>query len=114
MKNIFIGMLGIFLGAFSCYAQSTTSLRGVITDPTGGVVPNATISLISTENGSVRGNVTDANGAYSFFQLALASYKLTSEQPGSATMTRTDVKLLVNPPTTLDLTMKVSAISEVV
>jgi hypothetical protein len=114
MRNVFIGILGMFLGAFSCYAQSTTSLRGVITDPTGGVVPNATISLISTENGSVRGNVTDANGAYSFLQIAPGSYKLTAEKAGFATMTRTDVKLLVNTPSTLDLTMKVSAISEVV
>src|ERR1700676_4668958 len=114
MKNIFIGMLGIFLGAFSCYAQSTTSLRGVITDPTGGVVPNATISLASTENGFVRQNVTDGNGAYSFLQIAPGTYKLTAEKAGFATMTRSDVKLLVNTPTTFDLTMKVSAISEVV
>ena len=114
MKNIFIGMLGIFLGAFSCYAQSTTSLRGVITDPTGGVVPNATISLASTENGFVRQNVTDANGAYSFLQIAPGTYKLTIEKTGFATMTRSDVKLLVNTPSTFDLTMKVSTISETV
>src|SRR6202163_3450473 len=114
MKNIFIGMLGIFLGAFSCYAQSTTSLRGVITDPTGGVVAHAKINLASTENGFVRRNVTDANGAYSFLQIAPGTYKLTIEKTGFATMTRSDVKLLVNTPSTFDLTMKVSTISETV
>jgi hypothetical protein len=114
MRNIFIGILGIFLGVCNCYAQSTTSLRGVISDPSGGVVPNATISLASTENGFVRQNVTDANGAYSFLQIAPGTYKLTAEKAGFATMTRSDVKLLVNTPTTLNLTMTVSAVSEIV
>src|SRR5882762_8339994 len=114
MRNIFLGMLGIFLGALSCYAQSTTSLRGVITDPSGGVVPNATVSIISTENGYVRQNATDGNGGYSFLQIAPGTYKLTVEKAGFATMTRSDVKLLVNTPSALNLTMTVSAISETV
>src|SRR5467141_4068954 len=114
MKSIFLGMLGIFLGALSCYAQSTTSLRGVITDPSGGVVPNATVRIISTENGYVRQNATDGNGGYSFLQIAPGTYKLTVEKTGFATMTRSDVKLLVNTPSTLDLAMAVSATGEVV
>ena len=58
MRNIFIGLLGIFLGTFSCYAQSTTSLRGVITDPSGAVIPGATATLTNADNGFVRRNVT--------------------------------------------------------
>ena len=114
MKKIVMSLLGIFLGACSAYAQSTTSLRGVITDPSGGVIPEATVSIISADNGSVRRNVTDASGEYKFVQIAPGNYKLAAEKEGFATMMRSDVKLMVNTPTTLDLAMAISATGEVV
>src|SRR6266446_8902618 len=106
MRNIFMGLLGIFLGTFSCYAQSTTSLRGVITDPSGGVIPDATVSITNADNGFLRRNATDASGEYKFLQIAPGTYKVTAEKEGFATMTRSDVKLLVNTPSTLDLDRK--------
>jgi len=114
MRNIFMGLLGIFLGTFSCYAQSTTSMRGVITDPSGGVIPEAIVTITNADNGLLRRNVTDASGEYKFLQIAPGTYKLSAEKEGFATMTRSDVKLLVNTPTTLDLAMAVSATGEVV
>jgi hypothetical protein len=66
MRNIFMVLLGIFLGTSSCYAQSTTSLRGVITDPSGGVIPEATVTITNEDNGFLRRNVTDATGEYKF------------------------------------------------
>src|SRR5260370_8603760 len=114
MRSIFMGLLGIFLGTFSCYAQSTTSLRGVITDPSGGVIPEATVTITNEDNGFLRPNVTDATGEYKFLQVAPGTYKLTAVKEGFAKMTRSDVKLLVNTPTTLDLAMVVRATVEVV
>ena len=114
MRNIFMGLLGIHLGTFSCYAQSTTSMRGVITDPSGGVIPEAIVTITNADNGLLRRNVTDASGEYKFLQIAPGTYKLSAEKEGFATMTRSDVKLLVNTPTTLDLAMAVSATGEVV
>src|SRR6202158_6099326 len=114
MRNIFMGLLGILLGTFSCYAQSTTSMRGVITDPSGGVIPEAIVTITNADNGLLRRNVTDASGEYKFLQIAPGTYKLSAEKEGFATMTRSDVKLLVNTPTTLDLAMAVSATGEVV
>ena len=108
------GLLGFFLGALSCSAQSTTSLRGVITAPSGGVIPGATVSISYADNGLLRQNVTDASGEYKFLQIAPGTYKVTAEKAGFATMTRSDVKLLVNTPGTLDLAMAVSATGEVV
>ena len=109
-----MGLLGIFLGTFSCYAQSTTSMRGVITDPSGGVIPEAIVTITNADNGLLRRNVTDASGEYKFLQIAPGTYKLTAEKEGFATMTRSEVKLLVNTPTTLDMAMAVSATGEVV
>jgi hypothetical protein len=114
MRSIFPGLLGFFLATLSCSAQSTTSLRGVITDPSGGVIPGATVSISNADNGLLRRNVTDASGEYKFLQIAPGTYKVTAEKTGFATMTRSDVKLLVNTPSTLDLAMAISASGEVV
>ena len=114
MKKIFLGLLGTFFGLCSAYAQSTTSLRGVVTDPSGGVIPDAIITLMNTENGGARHTITHINGAYSFPQIAPGNYELVAEKSGFAKMTRTDVTLLVNLPSTLDLAMIVRDAGEVV
>ena len=114
MRKFFLGLLCIFLGTCTARGQSTTSLHGLITDPSGGVIPDATVTLTSTENGGARRTATDANGAYNFPQLAPGNYKLEAEKNGFAKMTRADVTLLVNTPSTLNLAMRVSSAGEVV
>ena len=114
MKKFLMGLIVIFLGTCIAYSQSTTSLRGVITDPSGGVIPETAITMTSTENGLVRRTVTDANGVYNFPQVAPGTYRLMAEKTGFAKMTRSDITLLVNTPSTLDLAMTVSNAGEVV
>ena len=69
---------------------------------------------MNTENGGARHTITDINGAYSFPQIAPGNYELVAEKSGFAKMTRTDVTLLVNLPSTLDLAMIVRDAGEVV
>jgi hypothetical protein len=107
-------LLCLVLSSVSAHGQSTSSLRGTVTDPSGAVIPGATVTISSSENGSSRRNLTDANGEYSFLQVVPGTYKLTVEKAGFATMTRGDVQLLVNTPATLNLTMAISATGEVV
>jgi hypothetical protein len=114
IKKISLVLLLVFLGACCSYAQSTTSLRGVITDSSGGVIAEATVTMTSTENGAVRTSATDANGVYNFPQVAPGTYKLTAEKAGFSKMTRGNIALLVNTPSTLDLVMVVGATGDVV
>lgn len=94
------------------YAQSTASLRGVIADPSGAVVPEAVVTLSNIQNGSKRSIISGATGEYSFLQVAPGAYKLVVDKPGFATMTSDNIQLLVNTPTTLDITMTVSSTGE--
>jgi hypothetical protein len=96
------------------HSQATTSLRGTVTDPTGAVIPEATVSIKSFENGSSRKILTDVNGEYSFLQVAPGEYNLVAEKPGFATITNAHIKLLVNTPATLDLKMSLSSAGEIV
>ena len=102
------------LGTVGAQAQATASLRGTISDPSGAVIPGATVSIKSADNGSIRKSATDPNGEYSFLQVAPGTYKLVAEKPGFATMTKDNINLLVNTPEALDLKMSLSTTGEIV
>jgi hypothetical protein len=95
-------------------AQSTTSLTGTVTDPTGAVIPNATITVENVETGLKRSSATDATGGYSFPQLPPGLYRVTAAAAGFRTTSIPDVRLLVNNPATLNIRMEVGQITETV
>jgi hypothetical protein len=92
---------------------ATTSLRGVVKDPSGAVVPNAKITLINPANGQSVSATSSAAGEYVFPQLAPAHYTIRATATGFGDQTKT-AELLVNQPATIDFTMTVQALSTVV
>ena len=58
-------------------ATTTATLSGVVTDPTGAVMPKVTVTVASPEKGINRTVTTDGGGRYSFNQLPPATYSLT-------------------------------------
>jgi hypothetical protein len=61
----------------------TASLRGAVTDPTGAVIPNATVT-ITDSSGTSRTATSDRNGNYSFIQLLSGRYTLQASAPDFA------------------------------
>ena len=104
----------LLIAVFSAYSQSTTSLRGTVSDSQGGVIPGAVVTLTDRDKGASRQIVTDAVGSYAFLQLPPGTYTLKVENPGFSTATRDSIKLLVNTPATLDLRLEVGNASETV
>jgi len=96
------------------YAQATTSLRGVVTDQTGAVIPGAVVSLTNSGTGFKRQALTGEDGVYQFLQIAPGTYQVSTEKAGFTTVTRDTVQLQVNTPGTLDLRMDVGATSDIV
>ncbi|HET6177922.1 MAG TPA: carboxypeptidase-like regulatory domain-containing protein [Candidatus Sulfotelmatobacter sp.] len=114
VKLLALALFAVLLGTVGAQGQATASLRGTITDPSGAVIPDATVTIKSADNGAVRRSSTDSTGEYSFLQVAPGSYKLVAEKPGFSTMSKGDIKLLVNTPETLDLKMSLSSTGEIV
>jgi hypothetical protein len=102
------------LSAFTAYSQSTTSVRGTVTDPSAAVIPQAVVTLKDPANGTKRQVPTSADGSYQFLQVTPGTYQLVVEKPGFATVTRDGVHLLVNTPATIDLSMALGRTGEVV
>jgi len=112
MKKLLISV-GLLLSIHvALFAQATTQVSGVVTDPTGAVIPNTTIELQNLDTGLKRTMTSDAAGAYSFLQIIPGQYKITATVTGFRTTTIGDVRLLVNNPATVNIKMEVGQVSE--
>jgi len=65
-------------------AQYRASLQGTVTDPQGGVVPDATVTLTSKETNIAKTVTTVSSGVYTLPGLAPGRYSLTVEKSGFA------------------------------
>ena len=78
-------VLGAIL-ALSCnYALAvdvTARIKGVVTDPTGAVIPNATITATNVATGVVTTTVSSSSGDYRFQALTIGTYSVTVTAPG--------------------------------
>ena len=110
MRRVFAFAL-VLVGLFSVttFAQTaTTSLRGVVTDASGALVPNATVSLSDKANGTSYSATTNSAGRYIFPVITPATYQVDITSSGFAPQSRI-AELLVNQPATIDFTMSVKS-----
>src|SRR5215475_461360 len=84
--------------AVSLFGQ-TTSLNGTVSDPTGAVIPNATISIVNVDTGLQREEKSDSQGRYNLEALPPGTYKVTGKASGFADAVL-NVRLFVNQPAT--------------
>lgn len=97
-----------------CIAQTAqTSLRGVVHDASGAVIPNATVTILKPDTGFTAKRTTSAVGAFSFEQIPPGAYTVQVSAAGFATQVQR-VELLVNQPSTLEVPMSLGQASTTV
>ncbi len=69
-------------GLTAARAQSTATLAGTVTDPTGAVVPKASVTIRSLGTGVERTAVSDDAGNFTAPSLQPGDYKVTVDAPG--------------------------------
>jgi hypothetical protein len=85
----------LLLVAVSSFGQSqNASVGGQITDPSGAFIPNATVTVTSTERQVPQTVKTDTEGRYSFPNLTPGTYDLTVEAAGFKGYVEHNVQLL--------------------
>jgi len=104
----------LFAGAPAAWGQATTSLRGTITDSSGGAVGSATVTITNAESRIERSATTASDGSYQFSLLLPGTYKLTISAQGFQRYEETALQLLVNTPATVNVQLKVGATTQVV
>src|SRR6266540_1659856 len=75
LPTIFVSSLGL--------AQETTgSIEGTVTDPSGAAVPHASVEISGSTLVRPRTATTDSSGYYNFSQLPPGSYEVNVKAPG--------------------------------
>jgi hypothetical protein len=107
-------LLALFLGTLSAFAQ-TTSLSGVVTDPSGAIIPDAIVTVTNTATSASRNTVTDGAGVYNLQQLAPGLYGVEAQRPGFATYKLAEpLRLQTATPAELNITMTLGQVSETI
>lgn len=107
-------LLCVALLAVAGRAQTiTATVTGTVTDPTGAVVPGATVTVISKETGTTRSVTTDNEGRYTVPFLQPGVYDISVEGAGFARQTRQNIRLEVAQKATIDFTLS-ATVQEVV
>src|SRR6266550_7800792 len=106
-------VLGCF---FAAQAQVTSgTVRGVVTDPNGAVVPNAKVTISQKSTNTSTTTQTNNSGEFSFQNLLVGDdYSVTIEAPNFKTLTLTDVKVQLNQATDLPAQLALGTVGEVV
>ncbi|WP_229740894.1 TonB-dependent receptor [Silvibacterium dinghuense] len=104
----------VLFGVVGAFAQNaTTSLRGVVKDPSGAVVPGATITLSNSSTGFTASATSNGAGEYQLQQLPPAKYTITVAAAGFGNQTKS-AELLVNQPATINFAVTVQSSNVVV
>lgn len=94
-------------------AQTATgSIVGSATDPSGGVIVGATVTLTQVGTNETRTTVTDSRGAYSLTFLQPATYNIAIESPGFKTFVQKGIILNVDATLTVNAKLPVGAVSQ--
>lgn len=96
-------------------AQVTgATLSGTVTDPSGGVIPNARVSVMNVSQGTERTSTTNKTGDYTLPNVTPGSYRLRVEAQGFQTQVRTSLELTVGQVETLNISLAVAGASETI
>src|SRR3984893_9494972 len=93
-------------------AASTAQVNGVVRDSSGLAVPGAAIKAAQTATGAVRTVVSGPDGAYVLANLPIGPYLLEVTKEGFTKYVQTGIVLQVDSNPTIEIPMKVGAVSE--
>ncbi len=85
---VFVTSLTLGSGRLRAQTSTTGDVTGVVTDPSGSVVPNATVNLKDETKGGTQESKTNAQGTYHFYLLTPGPYTVTVTAAGFQTTSR--------------------------
>ena len=92
----------------------TTSLTGLVTDASGGVIPGATVELQNEATRETRRTEAGAAGYYNFSQLLPGTYQLTVESAGFKRSVRPGIELRSGIPGEVNVQLELGEVTETV
>ena len=112
--RLWIVALTLLIGPAAVAGQSsaTGSLKGVITDSSGGVLPGASVRALSPDTGVSQSTVAGSSGDWTIPALPVGRYELTFELDGFKKLSRGDVLVEAAVTRQLNVALEVGSLSE--
>jgi hypothetical protein len=104
-------VFGVLFMSAAVWAQ-TSQINGVINDSSGSVIPGAAIKVTQTATGVVRTATSGTDGGYAIPNLPTGPYMVEVTKEGFSKFVQTGIVLEVASSATLDVAMRVGAVSE--
>ncbi len=114
-RNLFTIVLACLLISGLALAQgvgASGDIKGVVTDPSGAVVANATVTATDINKGIKHTVTTDNNGQFHLIGLQPATYSLSVTKSGFQPEVAKSVVVTIGQTNTVNFPMKVSQVSE--
>src|SRR5579863_4855961 len=119
-KSVLVFILGALFCITSVLAtraraqQTLGGITGVVEDSSGGIVPNATVSLLGDQTQLARTQTTSDTGAYNFVDLPIGSYTLTFSHDSFKTQKVPSILVQANRTVTVNAALEVGEVSTTV
>lgn len=108
-------IFSVVLLVSAVFAQETTGgLQGTVKDPSGALVPNASVVLTGSALEGAKSLETDRSGYYRFANLPPGVYTVTVKASGFSELKREGINIEVGHLPTLDLTLAIGSSGTVV
>lgn len=112
LAGIYFAVLLLCVASGTAQIAGTGNIQGTVTDSTGAVVPNASVTLTNMATQVKRNTQTNSTGAYVFPSIAVGSYRLDVSQAGFKSYSQTGIVLEVGSNISIDPTLTVGATDE--
>jgi hypothetical protein len=109
-KVFFLGLSFFLVFAVAAYPQGTTgTFTGVVTDPSGAVVPGATVTIANQATGVKYNLTTNSAGVYYVTSVPPGQYTIKAKMKGFQSYLTHDVTMSVDYTQRLDIRLQVGA-----
>jgi vitamin B12 transporter len=100
------------LASAIAWAQGSISIAGIVKDPSGAVVPNAAVSLVSQDNTTRQRTVSDQRGHYRFEHLWPAAYLVSATAKGLESSAVQTIDVNGGTEAKVDLELRLTAVTD--
>jgi Carboxypeptidase regulatory-like domain len=108
----FLAFALLVLAAVPARAQYRTSIQGTVTDPTGAVIPGATLTLVDQATNQTIVRQSDPSGVFNFDALPADHFTLTAERNGFQKKVLNNLQLIPEQPNSVNVQMEIGVATQ--
>ncbi len=112
--RLFLFVLALLIPSISFGQADQGAITGVVTDPSGAIVPGANVTLTASGTGLILQTKSNQSGNYTFSPIKIGDYTVSVSMSGFQTLTRENLHVNAQQRVEADLRLTTGEVSETV